>query len=653
MKASSSIHSGAIGLAIALTLATPAASRPLEVGEVVAASAAPFEGWEGTLAAVTLPLVVVLALLLLLSHTGSRRRNLAVSRMIEALRDLREGRSPSCGAMRGGGPLGRLSRELDRFASELLVARREGEEWIRELERGQDGARAQARRAGAHLATTCRRVHPALDALVGGAAGLAATALDDEQRGRVETLESEALNLRGIVDDLDLLARIEGGLLPAQGVEFDLFEAVEETAEEYARALRDDSIDLVVDLDPHLPRVVTGFPLRLKLALGRLLEHTGRSPGTEHVTITLAASPERQGVARFSLAVTGGGAGQEARPPSGLLEPPRPGEDDADELTLTVVAGLVEAMGGVVEVESCPDHGTRVALVLPGPQPQGGAAARIAGVPAYRRVLVVDNLAPSRRAIGTLLARLQLKVETASSADWALSMLTTAAAEGNPFDLLLVDARPGQREGLELVHRVRAEAGIGEITAVLLMPSGTPLEEEEKAAEGTLACLSRPVRLDRWSALLLRPEVAPAPVEPDAPLPAGEPEGQPLVLLVAGSPTDREVTEQTLGEIGYRVAIAAHGAEAQDRLAQRPVDLVLIDCRAPDLDGFEISRAIRALPEPTGSVPIVAFTDNATIADHGACMTAGIDDCLPACLAARELARGLGRHLREWVPARR
>lgn len=653
MKASSSIHAGAIGLAIALMLATPAASFPLDPGEVVAASATPFEGWEGTLTAVTLPAAVILALLLLLSHTASRRRNLAASRMIEALRDLREGRSPSCGAMKGGGPLGRLSRELDRFASELLVARREGEDWIRELERGQDGARAQARRAGAHLATTSRRLHPSLDALVVVSGGLAATELGDDQRELVETLESEARTLRGIVDDLHLLARIEEGQLPARGTAFDLFEAVEQTAEEFATTLRGASIDLVMDIDPHLPRVVTGYPLRLKLALGRLLEHTGRAAGTEHLTITLGAAPERQGIPRFSLAVTGGRAGLEAQQPSTSVESSGPGEDDADELALTVVVGLVEAMGGDVLVESCPEHGTRVALMLPGPPPMERADVPVAVVPAYRRVLVVDDLAPSRRAIGTLLARLKLKVETASGADWALSMLTTAAAEGNPFDLLLVDAQLNGGEGMELVRRVRAKAGISEIAVLLLVPPGVHFEENETEAAGILAVLSRPVRLDRWSSLLLRPEVIPVPVEPDPPLPAGEPAAQPLLLLVAGSPTDREITERTLGEIGCRVAIAAHGAEAQEQLAKRTVDLVLIDCRAPDLDGFGISRAIRALPEPTASMPIIAFTDNATIADHGACMTAGIDDCLPASIAGHELARALARHLREWVPAGR
>ncbi|MGL5987767.1 MAG: response regulator [Burkholderiales bacterium] len=69
-----------------------------------------------------------------------------------------------------------------------------------------------------------------------------------------------------------------------------------------------------------------------------------------------------------------------------------------------------------------------------------------------------------------------------------------------------------------------------------------------------------------------------------------------------------------------------NGEQALALLQQQHFDLVLMDCQMPLMDGFQATRAIRALPPPYATVPVIALTANAFQEDRDACLAAGMDD---------------------------
>ena len=124
-------------------------------------------------------------------------------------------------------------------------------------------------------------------------------------------------------------------------------------------------------------------------------------------------------------------------------------------------------------------------------------------------------------------------------------------------------------------------------------------------------------------------------------------EQAPRVLVVEDNPVNALVAEAELLRLGVSVTIMSNGQEALDWLASQPVDLVLMDCQMPVMDGLEATRRIRARERVTGHapVPIVALTANGPEAYAGGCTAAGMNDHLPKPFGSDDLARMLARHL--------
>src|SRR5262245_15972395 len=100
-------------------------------------------------------------------------------------------------------------------------------------------------------------------------------------------------------------------------------------------------------------------------------------------------------------------------------------------------------------------------------------------------------------------------------------------------------------------------------------------------------------------------------------------------LVVEDNAVNQEMARAMLDMLGFEVATASNGREGVAAAAADPeLDLILMDCQMPVMDGLAASRAIRAAEPPGMRVPIVALTGNAMHGDREACLSAGMDDYL-------------------------
>ncbi|MEP7303717.1 MAG: response regulator, partial [Caldimonas sp.] len=99
------------------------------------------------------------------------------------------------------------------------------------------------------------------------------------------------------------------------------------------------------------------------------------------------------------------------------------------------------------------------------------------------------------------------------------------------------------------------------------------------------------------------------------------------VLVVEDNEVNRMIARQTLISLGVAVLEARDGAEALDLLQKRPVDLVLMDCQMPVMDGYAATKAIRERETKLGQsrTPIVALTADAFDDDAIRSREAGMD----------------------------
>ncbi len=140
-------------------------------------------------------------------------------------------------------------------------------------------------------------------------------------------------------------------------------------------------------------------------------------------------------------------------------------------------------------------------------------------------------------------------------------------------------------------------------------------------------------------------ESAPPAPDPDPPQPAPSTHGL-TVLLAEDNAVNQLIFQKMLLRLGYQVIVANHGREALAALKESQIDLVLMDCQMPELDGYQATREIRAWGGIYAGLPVIALTASAMEEDRQNCFDAGMNDFLSKPLMLSTLQEALAR----WAP---
>jgi len=331
-------------------------------------------------------------------------------------------------------------------------------------------------------------------------------------------------------------------------------------------------------------------------------------------------------------------------------------------LGLTIASRLVALMGGTIIVDSEPGQGSTFTFTAHfGRQPH--PAEPVAALPPVSlrglSVLVVDDNATNRHILEEWLRGWQMEPAAVGDGVAALDALWDAASAGRPYALVLLDARMPDTNGLTLAARIRKRAELA-ATRIILLTSGDRPSDLARARELRVdAHLLKPVQPDELLETIYRvmsrnggalPAAGPVGEAEQPPAPVA----RPLRILAAeDNEFNAQLLERLLKRRGHEVRMATNGREALALAEQGGFDLLLLDIHMPELDGFQVVRAVRARErESGGHLPIIALTARARQEDRERCLTAGMDDFLAKPIQPDDLWATMDRAVGSRPPAR-
>jgi len=540
-----------------------------------------------------------------------------------------------------------MTRQIEYRETELEdrvhMRTRELEKANAELVRARDAANASARAKSQFLATMSHEIRTPMNAVIGMSDLALKTNRDPGQQEYLSVINTASKSLLKIINDVLDFSKMDAGKLVLESIPIRLRDLMDEAADLFRAQVRESTVEFILDIAPDVPDTVMGDPLRLRQVVVNLLSNAFKF--TEEGEVCLSLRPERAD--RICISIRDTGVGMDEETQKGLFSAFTQADGSTTRkfggtgLGLAISRKLARLMGSEITVESTPGRGSCFTFVLEMPS---CGSVRSSQVPlpedlSGREVLIVVPHRTTRKIIMNYLT------------DFGLSpRVADLSGDGDPSEngghapciLALVDADLTDADPDGLAARVKSALGL----PVIAVGSARPATVET-TPDWADRFLLKPVKQSLLFDCVMDLCLPQGFLSASGTLPEGRPnDSAPGILLVEDNRMNQKVAVEILKTAGIRPVLASGGKQALARLEAKAFDAVLMDIQMPDMDGYQVTREIRARGLKT---KIIGMSANAMARDRRDGIEAGMDDYITKPVDAATLFNTLEKCIQKPV----
>lgn len=469
--------------------------------------------------------------------------------------------------------------------------------------------------------------------------------LSNDEREIVKTLANCGRHLIDLISDILDVSKIESGKMEVEETEFDIRSVIEETLSMFSQKASERGCTLTNLVNPDVPTFVIGDKGRVVQILSNLVGNAVKftKDGKIIVKLSYDAAKDEKGFFSFEIVDTGPGLTPEVR--KKLFHEYQQAAFAATEsgvrgtgLGLTICKGLVEKMGGKIGVNSEVGKGSTFFFHIELRSRRLNRAVRTDME--AKHALIISKSHERSAIIQAQLALRQLESHLMFLEDDQTIISRVCNKAGVPVDVAILDTQGlSKSEVSEYIEEIRSSARSKDVP-ILLVSKYTSIayrEADTKSLETLSGFLSQSKMYSKLAKLVGEKQPKKKRNNSSKPLLTGM-----KVLVVDDNDVNRKVAVKMLSLLECDAPTAVNGLEAVNYLKVNVVDAVLMDCRMPEMDGFEATRIIRSWPGEKSQVPIFALTANAYAEDKEKCADYGMNGFITKPIVTDDLFKVLG-----------
>lgn len=484
------------------------------------------------------------------------------------------------------------------------------------------------------LSSVSHDIRTPMNAIIGFIALLQEEAENpDHVREYTKQIDAASQHLLGLINDVLDMNKIENGSTTLTLMEVELAEIIDEINTIIRPQTKAKNQTFEIFSSSAIHEHIQADKLRINQILMNLLSNAVKyTPEGGNIQLRLDELPQvddNYSRIRFTVSDTGIGISEQflkiifepfARENSQIIR-----QIQGTGLGMAITKSLVDLMGGTIKVESQLGKGSVFTVELEFRICEKEDDPRFWTRYGIGKMIVADDSEETCLNILKAMEKTGVTVDYATDGESAIEMMRAARKEGAPYQLILLDWKMPDLDGMETARLIRKK--YSEKIPILLF-TAYDWEEIEKEAEeiGVDNFISKPFFMTNFKEVIQR--VMGRKKKDRTEMDSMELKGK-HILVVDDIEANRLVLVKILSSLGAHCDEACNGQEALDKFmnaSSGDYDLIFMDVQMPVLDGYAATKAIRNSNHPSAkTLPIIAMTANAFVEDIRAAIEAGMN----------------------------